>query len=317
MATIDYLQLFPQSFLNRLSTSNLGKLWKMFSDQVDDIEASFLQMKTIFQIFTVTGENLDQIGTLVLLDREPGQTDDSYRLALSVAISEKKSGGSIPELAEIGKIVAGNDPNAVFRVDEQWDKTGEVFLDGQMLLEGTDPLDPSLKRSASIISPLAGNIDDIVAPLEVGDTIGRIRAGGVFAAFEITFQDLVSQMTKYTIIYSTLDSLQTLDGKQLLTSDGEYNIYEIALGDGGTRDPLPGDTGLQNEVFREIAVRETDGNGQLAYTIDIAASELNAYTINELGAFDLNGNLVLKDYFEGKPKNQSLIYNYQIIDNEN
>jgi len=317
MATIDYLQLFPQSFLNRNINSNLGKLWKIFSDQVDDIEASFLQMKTIFQIFTVTGENLDQIGTLVLLDRIPGQSDEEYRLALSVAISEKKSGGSIPELAEIGKIVAGNDPNAIFRVDEQWDRTGNVFLDGQMLLEGTDPLDPSLKRSASILSPLSGNIDDIDAPLAVGDTIGRIRAGGVYAAFEITFQDLISQMTKYTTIYSTLDSLQTLDGKQLLTPDGGYNIYEIALGDGATREPQPGDTGLQNEVYREIAVHDTDASGQKTYTIDIAASELNTVAIDELGAFDLNGNLVLKDVFEEKAKNASLVYNYQIIDDEN
>jgi len=37
MATIDYLQLFPQSILNRLTTSNLGKLWTMFSTEVDEI----------------------------------------------------------------------------------------------------------------------------------------------------------------------------------------------------------------------------------------------------------------------------------------
>lgn len=317
MATIDYLQLFPQSILNRLSTSVLGKLWTIFSEQLDEIETTLTAMQLLFSIFNQSGKNLDQIGTNVLLARGAGQSDESYRLSLSIAIAEKKSGGSIPELAEIGKIVAGNSPESVFRVDEQWDEMGTEYLDGEMLLEGTDPLNPDVARSASILSPLEGNIDDITAPLLVGDTVGRIRAAGVFAAFNITFQELVTQMTAYTETYTLLDGSFTLDSKQRLNPVGEYDIYEIALGDGATREPLPSDTGLQNEVYREGVIETTDDQGRKRYTIDIAASQLNSVDIDELAAFSESGLLVLKDVFEPKGKNENLLYNYQIIDNQN
>jgi hypothetical protein len=317
MAAIDYLQRFPQSILNRDVTSNLGKLWKIFSDQVDEVETVLAQMKLLYVISSQSGDNLDNIGTLVLLDRTPGQTDESYRLALSVAIAEKKSGGTIPEMAEIGKIVAGNDSNAVFRVDELWDEAGTILLDGEMQLDGSDILNPSEARAASIESPLSGNVDDIDAPTDVGDTIGRIRSAAIHALFIITFQTLVSQMQKYTTIYTTLGGDNELDNRQLLSPSGQYNIYDMAIGDGGTRDPLPSDTGLQNEVFREPVIFSTDDSGQSTYTINILASQLNTYTINEIAAFNSDGDMILKDYFSGKDKNANLVYNYQIIDNQN
>ena len=274
------------------------------------------ELTLILSIYDSSGFVLDEIiGSLVNQTRVPGVNDATYRLALLVAISKRISGGSIPDLVNIGNAVAGTDPNARFRPVELYSQTGAILLDGTMLLDANDPLNPSEGLSASIESTLEGNIDEIDAPLSVGDAIEQVRAAGVYAKFRVVFLDNASQMTLYTTTSLLLDASSVLDGKQLLDpTEIRLDVAEIALGDGATREPLPGDTGLQNEVYRDTAEPVTINDDE-GYRIVINASQLNTYTINEMAAFNTAGEIVLKDRFEGKAKNSSFVYEYTIVEN--
>jgi hypothetical protein len=105
MAGIDYLQKFPQSILNRESTSVLGKLWKMHSIQLDAITAQINALKLILEISTQTGINLDNIGDLIKEERDPGQSDADYRIDLIAATKSRVSSGSIPDILDVAKSV--------------------------------------------------------------------------------------------------------------------------------------------------------------------------------------------------------------------
>lgn len=105
MAIVDYLQRFPQSILNISETSNLGKLWKIFSDELDEIETALAQMYYIYDIDTMEGTSLDQIGKNLNYARTAAQSDVLYRLYLQIAILEKLSGGSNSDLTEIISLV--------------------------------------------------------------------------------------------------------------------------------------------------------------------------------------------------------------------
>jgi len=317
MATIDYLNRFPKSILNNDTATVLGKLWGLYSSQIDEINAVVIELKNIFDIYGNAGLPLDDIvGSLVNQERTPGDSDNTYRLDLFVAIAKKISGGTIPDLVDIGGTIAGTDENAKFRPVELYGQSEAVLLDGTMLLDGGDPLAPTTQRSASVESTLQGGIDEINVPLEVGDAIGEIRAAGVYAKFRVRFLDNISQMTLYTTPYTLLDASWILDSKSLMDPDNSsFPITQIALGDGATREPQPDDTGLQNEVYRDTAETGIDENGQPFFRVVIDAANLNTYTIDEMAGFNAAGDLVVKDIFEGKPKNSSFVYEYIIVDN--
>jgi hypothetical protein len=295
MATIDYISYFTKSFLNQDQASNLGKLWKLFSIQLDLIESQVVLLKNILSISDNSGLNLDRIGTLVNQDRTAGEVDASYRLNLLVAIMSKISGGTIPELVSIGKIIAGNDTSALFRPYELWQGDGSsLFLDASDLMDGHGVFSPSNGEPAAIESRIEGDVDLIEVPLEVGAALDEVRAGGIYSKFNITFYKHASDMTLYS------GSLATASA--------------IALGDGATRDPLPGDTGLENEVFRETVGVSVSPEGDNQYTVFIYEDELNAYTLNEMALFDAAGTMIVKHRFEGKAKNNSMVYAYRVID---
>jgi hypothetical protein len=317
MATIDYLQRFPKSILNNETTSVLGKLWSLYATQIDEILDCITDLLNLLSIYDQNGLTLDEIiGSLVNQARIPGNNDDTYKLNLFIAIAKKISGGTIPELVDIGSAVAGEDENARFRPFELYSNTDDVFLDGADVLDASEPLSPSTYRTASVESLIEGNIDNITVPLEVGDAIDQIRGAGIYVKFRIKFLINESQATLYTTTYTTLDSTGALDGKTYMSgTDIKLAIDEIALGDGASGAPLPGDTGLNNEVYRATAETETQASGELSYKITIDASDLNSYTIDELACFESGGDMILKGVFTGKAKNASLIYEYIVVEN--
>ena len=93
MSTIDALQRFPQSILNRDQTSNLGKLWNIFSIKLDELHVQFAFAKLLLDINTVSGLNLDGIGQLINEARDPGDTDAQYRVKLFTKISYIRNSG--------------------------------------------------------------------------------------------------------------------------------------------------------------------------------------------------------------------------------
>jgi hypothetical protein len=295
MATIDYIEYFTKSFLNQDQTSNLGKLWKLFSIQLDLIEDQVTALKNILSITDNIGINLDRIGTLVNQERAFGKVDSLYRLDLLVAIMSRISGGTIPELVSIGKIIAGNDPAALFRPYEMWQgDNSSIYLDASDLMDGHGVFSPSTSEPAAIESRIEGDVDSIEVPLSVSLSLDKVRGGGIYSKFHIIFFKHASGMTRY------IGSLAT--------------VSSIAIGDGATRDPLPEDTGLENEIMRKNVGVSISPEGYPQYSMTVYEDELNTTTINEMAIFDSLDIMIVKYRFDGKEKNSSMIYIYRVID---
>jgi hypothetical protein len=110
------------------------------------------------------------------------------------------------------------------------------------------------------------------------------------------------------MVFKMLMSIMTL-------YSGDVNSpIEIALGDGATRVPQPGDTGLENEIYRKTVNTQILSNGDWDYYIIIPTTLLNSYTINEAALFDKNGLMISKYTFSGIEKNDTLINEYHVID---
>ena len=290
-----FLSYFTKGAFNQDANSNMGKLWTIIATQIDELEAQITLLKNIFHLQSQTGIVLDNIGNLLNKLREAGQTDDEYRIDLLTAIIAEISSATIPDLVTIGKIVAGNTNEAAFRPYEMYllPAVGHL-LDNTWVLDATIPLSPAQRKYASVDCRMEGAIDDLKIPIEVAAAIGDVRGAGIGTYFTMVFKTLMSIMTMYA---------------------GDINSpLEIALGDGATRDPLPGDTGLENEVYRKVVNTQILANGDWDYYIIIPTTDLNAYIINEQALFDKNGVMIAKYTFQGIEKSVSLINEYHIID---
>ncbi len=312
MAYADFVNKFPQSILNRSATSVSGKLWNVFAPQYDELTAMFLTFKDLLYIYQQSGITLDHIGQLVNETRRPGDSDESYRIFIAIAISKRLSRGTIPDLIEIGKLIPG-EGGLGFTVDELWDKTGTVYLDGSVLLDGTEPLDPGEARPASVLVELDGLIENLPTPILLSAAVDEIRAAGVFAKTTVSLRILSDLLTLYTTLPGpTMDGLGVFDGKTLMNGLQTLAVDEIALGDGAVGDPDPGDTGLGNELLRKTAEIETMPDGlNRQYSIRVKESELNGDLIDELGLFNAEGDMIAKVHFSEREKNSTLIYYFR------
>lgn len=112
MATRDYLSYTPDSILNKDLTSNFGKLWQLFSDQLDELVIQKDLNYYKYVIADQSGVNLDQIGKLVKVDRVPGETDSEYRVSLYTGIISSVSSGSIPDILDMVDVVKASGESA-------------------------------------------------------------------------------------------------------------------------------------------------------------------------------------------------------------
>lgn len=118
MATVDYLEELPVSILNQDPTSNVGKLWRLFSIQMDLLNVEIEKVYLLYVISQQSGVNLDQIGKLVRVERLPGQSDIDYRVLLYAGISSTLSGGSIPEILNTINIIKDGDASKIAKIIE-------------------------------------------------------------------------------------------------------------------------------------------------------------------------------------------------------
>jgi len=109
MSTIDYLQYIPQSILNRETDTNFGKLWTIFSEQLDELLTQVALAYTLYVIEDQSGANLDQIGTIVKQERTGGESDENYRISLLLAIGQNVSRGTIPNIIDVCNIIKQED----------------------------------------------------------------------------------------------------------------------------------------------------------------------------------------------------------------
>jgi hypothetical protein len=289
---IDYLNLFTESFLNHDPTSNLGKIWKIISTQIDEVTVQLDLIRAMLDLDTQTGITLDYIGAGLNQARAGGQDDDEYRIFLKVALVCRYSGGNIDDLVTIGQAVDEDDPDRMIRPYELPYEPDTIFLDGDDVLDGADPLSPSEAYPASVVSKIDQWMDDTDVPTNQALVFDSLRAGGIFGKFHMTYNILESDMTAYA-------------------GDPVSGTY-IALGDGRTGAPGPGDTGLENEVYRAACSHGTSGVDTLY--INISEKDLNDKEINEIALFDVNLDLALKaSWVKGISKNSAMIDTYQII----
>lgn len=316
MSYAQFVEKFPQSILNRRSDSNSGKLWNIFAPQYEELQTILDAFKDLLYIYAQSGRTLDDIGTLVNETRRGGDSDDTFRIFLAIAIAKKISRGTVPDLVEIGKLIPG-EGGLGFMVDELWDKEGSVYFDGESLLDGTEPLDPGEARPASVLVELDGLIENLPTPLLLADAVDDIRAAGVFAKTTVSLRILSDLLTLYTTLPGpTLDGEGFLDGLTLMNERQTLAVYQIALGDGAVGDPDPGDTGLTNELLRKPA-EITDDGANRQYSIQVKASELNGVDIDELGLFNVEGDMIAKVHFDPREKNGTLIYYFRVQETYN
>jgi len=134
MATIDYLQNFPTSFLNRDIDSNLGKLWDLFSIQLDLLQVEITKAYLLYSISEQVGYNLDQIGTIVKQTRGAAETDADYRISLYTAIKSRISSGSFTDILDIIEIIKNGDTTLIAKIIELFPAKIQVYTNMLQLL---------------------------------------------------------------------------------------------------------------------------------------------------------------------------------------
>lgn len=310
MSAIDLLKKFPESILNREENSWLGKLWKVISTEFDEIEIQLQAIKDLEHIYLASGVNLDQLGSLVNETREPGYDDDIYRLFILIAISKRLAKGTLPEIIEIGKNVAGLETGAVF-IPKEFYLDSELFLDDQGLLDGNDPLDPDEKRPASFVIEIEGEVDYLKVPTLLAKAVDLIRPAGVYAKTKIRFVFLDSKPGARTKRTSNWDGTGTFDGLTYWNPQANYVLDEAAIGNGGNIIPVPPSGQLENELVRKPVRIQQLPDGTKEYMINIGFTEENGENINEI-VFLSNDTPIFKDTFPDKPKNSTLIYDFKL-----
>ncbi len=112
---IDNLEKFLPH--NYTETGNLKKLIDIFKNELTDIRLAKENMYIGLDIDQATGVQLDIIGREVGEKRQ-GRDDPTYRKAIKVRIKANTSGGDIPTLNEVGKVLIGD---AFIGINELWD----------------------------------------------------------------------------------------------------------------------------------------------------------------------------------------------------
>ncbi len=133
-----YDQIFaltPDSVYDVSDSSNNWKLWNLFSKQMSEIDDVFSDMRYLHDPDKQSGAVLDLIGE-IRRETRSGQDDVGYRIFLAIAIQKLLCGGSVPELQEVLKAIAGDEFVSVIEVDYAPEDNAALYLDGGFYLTG-------------------------------------------------------------------------------------------------------------------------------------------------------------------------------------
>ncbi|TGK04171.1 hypothetical protein EHQ53_03215 [Leptospira langatensis] len=288
MSAIDLLQKFPESILNRDTNSWLGKLWKVISAEFDEIEFQLQALKDIEYIYLATGLNLDRIGELVNQSRASGQTDDTYRLFILVAMAKRLAKGTVPEIIEIGNTVAGLENGGVFIPDSNVESEPATF---------------SIE--------IQGDIDHFNVPVLLANAIDAIRPAGVYAKILLRFVFTETSGELFTTRRPNFDAGGTFDGLTLLNPQANYAIDEGAIGNQGAIHPPPTNGQLSHELLRKPIEITNLPDGTREYTFHLLYNELNGELLSEI-LFLSGTRPIFRDQFPDKPKDSSIVYDFKL-----
>lgn len=229
------VDILPSSIYEKGLESTTRKLWKLFSEQLDDIENG---IRYWYDKDNLSGEALDQIGKLKGIPRN-GLNDVDYRYELS-----------LPKTLEIVSIPSIYETISVFGTNPRVRELHSPYLfdidrlDGNQLLDGTWNLFPAIEPR--VINPLNGSfLLDGSEPLEAYNIRRLALLVSIETNPDLQFQKLPSEVKKnlagitvyyrffvsistslnFATIESRLDGSFLLDGTRNLSTDIEAILY--------------------------------------------------------------------------------------------
>ncbi len=205
MSNIEYINLLPDSIYKTDPGSTNYKLWKLFADQMDELDAVFTDLSLLADYSSRSGAALDLVGKILRESRQ-GRADSDYIKYLYIAIKKYLSNGSIPDLTEICNLLLGdefiyirdmnheaNDDNGEESfLDGSWYLTGDKYmsldssnpdltwLDGSWLLDGSNYLSGDVYQYALFEVVVASSTSDTVYSI-LAEMIRTCRMPGIAA----------------------------------------------------------------------------------------------------------------------------------------
>lgn len=165
------------------SLTNLMKLIKVLADELQELEDVNWQLKTLRWLDTSIGAQLDEIGIILGLPRNPGESDDNYRQRLRFQIFVNSTSGTPEQLISILKFLT--DAQTVIYIERDFAFL-EMTTDGlnfpnppNILNQGLFSLTPAGINYVPITATynqqqVFGFSGDIaVVPLEVNPQVGE------------------------------------------------------------------------------------------------------------------------------------------------
>jgi hypothetical protein len=188
MSAADYIELLPNSILKINAGSNNYKLWKLFADQIDEVDQVFEDLRLVRNINSQAGVILDLIGK-ILHENRNGRNDASYRIYLTIAIMKMLSNGSIPILNNIFRAVLGDDFLGIRNLyPSQQSRAWGNDLEYHSWLNGTWYLDGLYMLSELVYQPAffeirikAGTSETLKTYLK--EIITHVKGGGILYRF--------------------------------------------------------------------------------------------------------------------------------------
>jgi hypothetical protein len=229
------VEILPSSIYEKGLESNTRKLWKLFSESLDDIENG---IRYWYDKENLSGEALDKMGLLKGIPRN-GLNDADYRYELSLPRTLEIV--SLPAIYETLSFF-GTNPRVkelhspyLFDIDrldglKLLDGTWNLFpaiepkvinkLDGTWLLDGSEPLEAyNIRRLALFITiDTSPDYEYWKIPNEISKLLAGITVYYIFSVW-------VNLGLEVGAIETVLDGSFLLDGSRLLTTEIEAVFY--------------------------------------------------------------------------------------------
>lgn len=142
----EIIQLLPNTIYSR--SGNIKKLFELFAGELNNLYATFEELRYVRDIENQQGVVLDLIGE-ILREKRFGYDDISYRLYLSIAIQKLLCSGSIESLQTVLRAILDDDFVGIYELtpdyqdflysDKRIYTDGNRYLDGSYYLAGEPP----------------------------------------------------------------------------------------------------------------------------------------------------------------------------------
>ena len=154
-ATLDRIP----NFWNKEDDSNTYNIIKSFVEEMDEFSDEVDNLHLEVFVTTATGSRLDDLGKIFKLSRNPGETDDSFRIRIMAYWPGFSGGGTIYAIrSTISKI------------------TGVPISD----ITVTETVPPNMKIRVSVIIDDPG--EDLLIPT-IREVVWKIKAAGIYPFF--------------------------------------------------------------------------------------------------------------------------------------